>query len=199
MTEFGVCPVAYGGAAVREQPIPYTVIPGNRKTIAIQIKPEGTVIVRCPRGMPSQQVHSFVMSKAHWIRTHLAAQEKSPTMPPLTQEQLHQLSCQAKIRIAQRVAYFAPLLGVDYGRISIRAQRSRWGSCSSKGNLNFNCLLMLMPDHVVDYVVVHELCHRRQMNHSKEFWNLVGAILPDYPGAQKWLKAHGAPLIARLP
>ncbi len=180
-----------------QRPISYTIIPGNRKTVAIQIKPDGTVIVRCPRGM--QQVDAFVRSKAHWIRSHLAAQEQNPPLPPLTQEQLRQLACQGKVRIAQRVAHFAPLVGVDYGRISIRAQRSRWGSCSSKGNLNFNCLLMLMPDHVVDYVVVHELCHRRQMNHSKEFWDLVGTILPDYPEAKKWLKDNGGPLIARLP
>ncbi|MDY3888895.1 MAG: M48 family metallopeptidase, partial [Agathobacter sp.] len=82
--------------------------------------------------------------------------------------------------IPKRVAYFADIMGVDYGRITIRMQKTRWGSCSSKGNLNFNCLLMLAPPEVIDYVVVHELCHRKEMNHSKAFWREVERVLPDY-------------------
>ena len=76
---------------------------------------------------------------------------------------------------------------MTYGRITIRAQRSRWGSCSSKGNLNFNCLLMLTPSEIRDYVVVHELCHRIELNHSAYFWAEVARILPDYKECRKWL------------
>jgi len=87
---------------------------------------------------------------------------------------------------------------VTYGRITIRNQKTRWGSCSSKGNLNFNCLLMLAPPEVLDYVVVHELCHRMEMNHSKRFWSLVETVLPDYREQEKWLKGEGAVLLRRM-
>jgi predicted metal-dependent hydrolase len=82
-------------------------------------------------------------------------------------------------------------MGVEYGRITIRMQKSRWGSCSGKGNLNFNCLLMRTPDEIIDYVVVHELCHLKEMNHSPRFWAEVEKIFPDYKERRKWLKDHG--------
>ena len=90
------------------------------------------------------------------------------------------------------------MVGVTYGRITIRNQRSRWGSCSGKGNLNFNCLLMLTPSHVIDYVVVHELCHRLEMNHSPAFLAQVERVLPDYRKSREWLKEHEKELIGRL-
>ncbi len=100
--------------------------------------------------------------------------------------------------IPDRVRHFAPIVGVTYGRVTIRSQRSRWGSCSGKGILNFNCLLMLTPSHVIDYVVVHELCHRLEMNHSPAFWAQVERVLPDYRKSREWLKEHEKELIGRL-
>ena len=87
----------------------------------------------------------------------------------LTREKVIALAEEALKVIPERVEYFAKVIGVTYGKITVRNQKTRWGSCSSKGNLNFNCLLMLAPPEVLDYVVVHELCHRKQMNHSKAF------------------------------
>lgn len=97
--------------------------------------------------------------------------------------------------IPERVQIYAEKIGVTYGRITIRNQRTKWGSCTSNGNLNFNCLLMAAPTEVLDSVVVHELCHRLHMNHSKEFYAKVYRIFPDYDKWNKWLKDNSSLLI----
>ena len=127
-----------------------------------------------------------------------SARASAGTLAPLTDEELRQLSHQAAQDIPLRVAMYAERIGVSYGRITIRHQRTRWGSCSTKGNLNFNCLLMLTPPEVIDYVIVHELCHRKEMNHSARFWALVAAVLPDYAQQKRWLREHGGVIIGRL-
>ena len=172
----------------------YTLIRSARKTLALQIHPDGSVIVRAPLKMPAKDIHAFVEEKSEWIAKHLP----KIAVTPFTQEELRQLAEAAKQDLPRRVQYFAPLIGVTYGRITIRSQRSRWGSCSSKGNLNFNCLLMLCPEEVRDYVVVHELCHRIEMNHSPKFWAQVERGCPNYRVHRKWLKDHGGELIGRL-
>ena len=149
--------------------------------------------------MPKWQVQQFVDSKMPWIEAHLNKITARPAVPKLTGQELQALAKQAGEDLSQRVSRFAPLVGVSYGRITIRAQRTRWGSCSAKGNLNFNCLLMLAPETVRDYVVVHELCHRKEMNHSRRFWEEVEAVLPDCRLHRKWLKENGSTLMARLP
>ena len=177
----------------------YTILRSSRRSVSIQITPDGTVVVRCPNRMPKWEVQRFVESKQSWIDSHLKKIQARPAQPKLTQEELEALAQQAKEILPVRAAHFAPAAGVSYGRITIRAQHTRWGSCSSKGNLNFNCLLMLAPAPVQDYVVVHELCHRKEMNHSTAFWQEVERILPDYRVHKKWLKDNGAALMARLP
>jgi hypothetical protein len=97
--------------------------------------------------------------------------------------------------INARIDYYQSLLDVSPGRVTIRNQKTRWGSCSSKGNLNFNWRLMMAPPEVIDYVVVHELCHLIALNHSKKFWNQLSAILPDYRVRKDWLKKNGARLV----
>lgn len=94
----------------------------------------------------------------------------------------------ARRKITDRVEYFAPLVGVDYNRIFIKEQKTRWGSCSSLGNLNFNWKLILLDEMLLDYVVVHELAHRKQMNHSPAFWAEVERVLPDYRERRKRLR-----------
>ena len=177
--------------------ITYKTIKSDRKTIAIQIMPEGNVVVRCPRRMRSDDIKRFVESKSGWIEKHLAA--RNPIEPSkLSEKEISKLREEARHLVTQRVKYYAPIIGVPYGQIAIRTQRTRWGSCSSKGNLNFNCLLALVPPDVLDYIVVHELCHRKELNHSERFWTEVGKVLPDYKIRKKWLKDNGANLIARL-
>lgn len=100
----------------------------------------------------------------------------------------------ARIQFEQRCAYFRALTGGSFTSITIRDQKTRWGSCSSRGTLSFNYRLVFAPPAVLDYVAVHELCHLTHMNHSKEFWNLVGSVMPDYRAHRRWLKDHGQEL-----
>ncbi len=104
------------------------------------------------------------------------------------------LSRRALIRIRERLTYYAPKIGVTFGRVAIRDQRSRWGSCSAKHNLNFNWKLIMAPPEALDYVVVHELCHLIEFSHSPKFWALVQAHMPEYIAWKKWLKQHGTEL-----
>lgn len=101
---------------------------------------------------------------------------------------------QAANEIEKRVKFYASRMGVTYHRISIKDQKTRWGSCSSKGNLNFNFRLIMAPADVIDYVVVHELCHRKHMNHSELFWKAVEEVIPEYRKSKEWLKQYGAQL-----
>lgn len=178
-------------------PIPYQIVRSNRKTVAIEIKPDGHVIVRCPRYMAEDVVIAFVQSRGDWIKRHLCKLNQQSVVK-LTPEQREELREQTRLLVTQRVAYFAEVLGVTYGRITIRTQHTLWGSCSSKGNLNFNCLLALVPPDVLDYVVVHEVCHRKEFNHSHRFWQELGRVIPDYAQRKAWLKENGTKLIARL-
>ena len=177
------------------------VIRSRRKTLSVEIR-EGHLLVRAPLRISNAEIARFMQEKQGWIDRHLAgarAQERArQDIPLLTEEELRALAWAAKRLIPDRVAYFARLLGVTYGRITIRCQHSRWGSCSSKGNLNFNCLLMLAPRDVLDSVIVHELCHRKHMNHSAAFYEEVLRVLPEYKAQDKWLKKNGPLLMARL-
>ena len=101
--------------------------------------------------------------------------------------------------IPERVRHFAPLIGVDYGRITIRNQRTCWGCCSGKGNLNFNCLLILLPDEVIDCVEVHELCYGKQMKHSEQFYAEIDKVFPEYKKWHKWLSDNGGVYMGKLP
>ncbi len=180
-----------------------TLIRSRRKSLAIEITPELQVVVRAPAQMPVREINAFVQEKDDWIRAHLQRMAEKKRLreqcreQALSKEELQELAAQAMKLIPQKVRYYAPIIGVTYGRITIRNQRTRWGSCSGKGNLNFNCLLLLMPEEVLDYVVVHELCHRKEMNHSARFWEEVEKILPDYRQRRKWLKDNGGRIMDR--
>lgn len=171
--------------------IHYTLIRSNRKTLALQVKPDGSVTVRAPKHISLRQINSFVEGHLDWISRKQAELSAAKDAGPFyTEEERHALISAAKEHIPERVAYFASRMNISYGRITIREQKTRWGSCSSKGNLNFNWKLMLLPDKLLDYVVVHELAHRREMNHSPRFWAIVAAELPDFQERRQRLKTY---------
>lgn len=181
-----------------------TVIRSNRKTVAIQVNSNLSVTVRAPRSTSEKDIEEILKKKEAWISKHIEkikeTKERFEAEPTekLTREKVIALAEEALKVIPERVEYFAKVIGVTYGKITVRNQKTRWGSCSSKGNLNFNCLLMLTPLEVIDYVVVHELCHRKEMNHSKAFWAEVEKVIPNYKEQVKWLKEKGGQIIGRM-
>ncbi len=177
------------------------IIRSARKTFALELR-GGVLLVRAPLRATGEQIERLLARHQKWIGNARARQERcareTAALPALTTEELRALADKARAYIPERVKYYAPQIGVTYGRITIRSQKSRWGSCSAKGNLNFNCLLMLSPPEVIDSVVVHELCHRKEMNHSERFYAEVLRVYPDYRKWHDWLKEHGGALMLRM-
>ncbi len=182
---------------IMNQKIPYEIIYSRRKTVAIQITRDARVQVRAPYGCSKSFIDSFVREKSDWISRHLALAEKrkrepaASGQPALTAKERARYIKIARDIFTRKTEYYARIMGVSYGRISIREQKTRWGSCSSQGNLNFNWRLIFAPENVLDYVVVHELAHRKEMNHSKAFYAIVESVLPDYRVSRKWLRDNG--------
>ncbi len=175
--------------------IPYTLIKSdNRRSVSVQMKPGGEMIVKIPYYVTMRMLKDFLYEKQEWIYTnYVESLTKSPSSVR-KQEDLSQVNAykkQARLVITNRVQYYSQFTKNYYHTISIRDQKTRWGSCSGKGNLSFNWRLILAPPEILDYVVVHELCHLTHLNHSKDFWNMVGNILPDYKIRRKWLKENG--------
>ena len=187
--------------------IPYEIVRSKRKSYGISIEADGSVKVRMPLHGSSATAKEFLSEKCDWIATHFLKQklkamivEEKKADCPYSEEQLKEAEryfrVQARHYFPVRVGYFARQLGVLYGKITIRDQKTRWGSRSSSGTLSFNWRLMLAPKEVLDYVVVHELCHIKEMNHSPAFWREVEQVMPDYKIYRKWLKEHGFQLTA---
>ena len=185
--------------------IEYRLVRSQRKTIGIEITPDGLVIVRAPKRASKSTINEVLRERYQWILDHQKKalerkKEKEDFLSeakPITIEEVRELADRMREEFVPRVREYATRLGITYGGITIRNQRTRWGSCSSIGNLNFNCLLMLTPVEIQDYVIVHELCHRIEMNHSKRFWQLVESAMPDYKARRKWLKDEGKYILMR--
>lgn len=180
----------------------YKLIRSHRRTISIGISKDGGITVRAPLFTSRGVIERFIASKASWIEKHIAMatdeRQKEKDVVPLSEEERAKLKRDARKDLTMRLDFFAPLIGVKYNALSLRFQKTRWGSCTSKGNISLNCLLMMAPDDVRNYVVVHELCHLIHMNHSKEFWREVEKIIPEYKMLRKWLRDNGNAIIRKL-
>lgn len=174
-------------------------------TVAIRITSGGRIEIRAPLSASDSEIYRIIGTQLDRIRETLEKERinrqnaEAAGREPLSAEKLQELSQEAMDYIPGRCRYWAEKTGVSFNRITIRNQRTRWGSCSGKGNLNFNCMIMLAPKEVIDAVVVHELCHLREPNHSAAFYAEVLRVLPDYYERHGWLKEHGAGLMALNP
>ncbi len=167
----------------------YKIIYSKRKTIAIQITKACEVIVRAPIGTSKKRIEDFILRHGSWIDKHLSIQEsRAERYPELSKGELDALKRRAWELLPKRVEYFSSIMGVTPTHISINQAKTRFGSCSDKGRINFSCRLMRYPDEAIDYVVVHELSHLKHLNHSRDFWAFVEKFLPDYKERKRLLK-----------
>ena len=179
----------------------YTLIKSKRKTLSLEVREDG-LIVRAPMRTSKRVADAFVAKHAAWIEKQRRKIEQrkaqNAAVEKLSEEERKALAKKAAEYIPARVEHYARLMGVQYNRITLRCQKTRWGSCSAKKNLNFNILLMLTPPEVIDSVVVHELCHLREMNHGPRFYELIYHFYPQYDKWNRWLKENGPAIMARV-
>lgn len=166
----------------------YKIIYSGRKTISLCIK-DGQLVVKAPYRTKREKIDSIVASHIKWVEKNIEKQaQRNEKYSNLTDEKIAELKKIAKQIIPLKVAYYSNIMGLKYGRITISSAKTRFGSCSSKGNLAFSYRLMLYPEAAIDYVVVHELAHLFEMNHSPAFYRIVANVLPDYKERIKLLK-----------
>ncbi len=182
--------------------ITYIIQKSRRRSIAVRVLSDNRVFVKAPFGTPESMVQEFLITKKEWITNQIEKQswevQKAESLGLLSDDEIKRIKKNARKILPERVEYWAEKIGVTYGRISIRLQSSRWGSCAQNGNLNFNCLLVIMPPKILDSVVVHELCHRKYMNHSKDFYAEIERVFPEYKRCNKWLKENGGIYMKRV-
>lgn len=166
----------------------YRVIYSDRRTVSLSVKDE-QLIVRAPYGASKVQIESIIRSHLKWIEKHIKDQrERKEKYGELTEEKIKHLRKAAKKILPAKASYYSQIMGLKYGRITITGAKTRFGSCSAKGNISFSYLLMQYPDEAIDYVVVHELAHLVEMNHSTRFYKIIESVLPDYKERKKLLK-----------
>ena len=176
-----------------DQEIHILVIRSARKSLGLEVRDQNTVLARIPARLPDRELKQFVETHREWIlkKTQIAAQReekrKATPAPPL--ESLSKTDrMKIQLKIGKRVRHYCEIMGVTVGWVTVKNQKTRWGSCSAKGNVNFNYQLAFLPEELLDYVVIHELAHRRHMDHSKEFWAEVERYCPDYRERREMLK-----------
>ena len=164
----------------------YTLIRSDRRTLALELRPDGELVVRAPRFLPRSLIGRAVEERRGWIEQKRAALADRPPEPD--REQIEAWRAQAKRLLPDRVAYWSRVTGLTPAAVKITSARTRWGSCTSAGTVNLSCRLMGKPAAAVDGVIVHELAHLKYMNHSAAFYRLVEQYLPDYRERIRLLK-----------
>ncbi|MEO7133909.1 MAG: YgjP-like metallopeptidase domain-containing protein [Vicinamibacterales bacterium] len=155
----------------------------------IRVRPDGSVRVTVPRWGSRRHAELFVEQQRPWIERQRAhVQDTNARHPTYTPEALKELRGQALRELPVQLHRLAEHHGLQVLRVSVRNQRSRWGSCSSSGHICLNWRLVLMPEDVREYVLIHELMHLRRLDHSRHFWRLVAHACPAYEHARRWLR-----------
>ncbi|MEK9152019.1 MAG: SprT family zinc-dependent metalloprotease [Patescibacteria group bacterium] len=179
---------------LRDRDIAYTLRTNSRsRRIRLSVSRAGAVTVTMPAFIREAVAERFLLEKTQWLLAALAKVERYASRPIVRYGRRdftkHRLAAYQMVRA--RLAALNERYGFRHGAVSIRNQKSRWGSCTKNGNLNFNFRLLFLPERLRDYIIVHELCHLKELNHSKRFWNLVAVTFPDHKKIRADLRTHG--------
>ena len=167
----------------------YEIIYSKRKTLCLQIKRDGRVVIRCPYRTSEKRIEEFYNSHLEWVQKKVeVTKNRMVPIDELSEAEITELKKKAWEYIPLRVEYFANIMGVTPSNVSINQAKTRFGSCNSKKRLNFSCNVMRYPNEAIDYVIVHELAHIKHHNHSKEFYKLIEEFLPDFREREALLK-----------
>ena len=163
------------------------------KRMRISVRFDGTVIATKPTRVSESNIKKFIREKMHWIESKVAYFAKHPRVAAaapkrLTKKEYTLLKKTALILVHEKLLHFNQFYNFHYKKVTVRNQKTRWGSCSRSGNLNFNYKILYLEPVQQDYIIVHELCHLAQLNHSKAFWNLVAQQSPNYKEIRKTLR-----------
>lgn len=176
---------------LQNRKIDYTLKKSNRaRRVRLSVSYDGSIAVTIPHALQESIVEGFLKEKVNWLFSQIdfVKQFKGKIVIKKTKRDYTANKEKALCLVRNRVEYFSKLYGFEYHRISVKNQKTRWGSCSKKQNINFNYKILFLPERMADYIIVHELCHTKQLNHSRNFWNLVGGILPDYNNLRREIK-----------
>lgn len=166
----------------------YEVIYSDRRTLSLSVR-DGKLVVRAPRKISKSKIEEAIASRKKWIENNIKKQTiKAKNHPEPTPEEEARLRKEAREVLTAKTLKYADIMGIKYGRITITGAKTRFGSCSSKGNISYSYRLMTYPEEAIDYVVVHELSHILEMNHSPRFYAVIEKVLPDYKERRKLLK-----------
>lgn len=162
------------------------------KHVRLSVHSDGQVIISAPKGMHKGFIESFIHQKADWLAKKIQEFARlTPLLPPkVAQAQYQRYRKQARSLAWERIGAMEHIYGVQVNRVIIRNQKTRWGSCSKKGNLNFNYHIIFLSSEQLDYVIAHELAHLREFNHSRHFWTLVAQVSPEYRKVKKELRQY---------
>jgi predicted metal-dependent hydrolase len=160
------------------------------KNICLRIDNDGCLKITTPIGLPNWQIEKIIKEKRNWIlkKINLVKNRKQSIFSKNNKKEYLQLKEKALKLAENKLKKFNKFYKLRYNKVSIRNQKTRWGSCSQKGNLNYNYKIILLPEKLCDYIIVHELCHLQEFNHSKKFWKLVAKTFPDYQKIRSLLK-----------
>lgn len=166
----------------------YELIRSNRRTVSLQIKRDGKILVRAPLKMSQKTIDEFVLKHENWIKSKLEIVKNRHVAEDFSEKEIKELKKKLQVIITPILEKYSKIMNVEYTKVSINSARTRFGSCSSKKTLNFSYRLVLYPYEAIEYVCVHELAHLKEMNHSRKFWQIVASILPDYKKRKELLK-----------
>lgn len=179
---------------IENKKIKYTVRKSNRaKRMRIAVYCDTRVVVTVPWGFADSKIEKFIEEKAWWIIKKINYFSRFKYIRPIENRRMNYLEHRmTALKLArEKVSHYNQFYNFRVNSINIRNQKTRWGSCSAKGNLNFNFKIALLPERLADYIIIHELCHLKEFNHSERFWHLVSQMMSDYMAVKRELRLTG--------